>query len=85
MNREPVVSSNLSEVGYDASSRTFEILFHSGAVYLFFFVPEEVHHGLMRAESLETYHSRHIKHVYEHRRIAEPHDQPRDPKRKKRK
>jgi hypothetical protein len=33
MMREPVVSSQLAEVGYDASCRTLEILFHSGTIY----------------------------------------------------
>ena len=51
MEREPVVSSVLSEVGYDASCRTLEILFQSGAIYLYYFVPEEVHRGLMSAAS----------------------------------
>lgn len=78
MNREPVVSSILSEVGYDASCRTLEILFQSGAIYLFYFVPEEVHRGLMSSASLGTYYAREIKHVYEHRRIAEPHPPRRD-------
>jgi hypothetical protein len=76
MDREPVISSVLSEVGYDASCRTLEILFQSGAIYHYYFVPEEVHRDLMSAASLGTYFNKEIKRVYEHRRIAEPYDIP---------
>ena len=48
MEREPVVSSVIAEVGYNASLRTLEILFKSGAIYLYYFVPPEVHRGLLR-------------------------------------
>jgi hypothetical protein len=71
-----VVSSVLAEVGYDASLRTLEILFKSGAIYLYYFVPPEVHRGLMCAASHGTYFNQEIKRVYEHHRIAEPYDLP---------
>lgn len=83
MEREPVVSSVLSEVGYDASCRTLEILFQSGAIYLYYFVPEEVHRGLMSAASLGTYFNKEIKRIYEHHRIAEPYDLPKPRPRKR--
>jgi hypothetical protein len=77
MEREPVVDRTISEVGYDASCRTLEILFQSAAIYLYYFVPEEVHRGLMSANDHETYWTREIKRVYEHHRIADPYDAPR--------
>jgi KTSC domain len=72
MKRKPVVSSVISEVGYESTSRTLEIMFKSGAIYLYYFVPDEIHAGLMKAASHGTYFNRHIKSVYDHHRIAEP-------------
>jgi hypothetical protein len=82
MERVPVVSSVISEVGYDASYRTLEILFRSGAIYLYYFVPEEVHRGLIDATSHGTYFNQNIKAVYDHHRIAEPYDGPKPRPRK---
>ena len=67
--------------GYDASCRTLEILFQSGAIYLYYFVPQEVHRGLMGAASHGTYFNKAIKRVYEFHRIAEPRDIPKPRKR----
>jgi hypothetical protein len=39
MNRIAVQSSNVTSVGYDASSSTLEVAFHSGGVYQYFGVP----------------------------------------------
>jgi hypothetical protein len=82
MDREPVISSVINEVGYNASCRTLEILFKSGAIYLYYFVPEEVHRELMDAASHGTYFNQNIKAVYDYHRIAEPNDAPKK-KRKK--
>jgi KTSC domain len=82
MDREAVVSSVIGEVGYNASCRTLEILFSTGAIYLYYFVPAEVHRGLMSAASHGTYFNKEIKGIYEHHRIAEPYDKPRPRARK---
>ncbi len=76
MDREPVGDDHISEVGYNAETRALEILFQSGAIYLYYFVPEEVHRGLMSAADHWTYFVREIRHVYEHHRIAEPYGRP---------
>jgi hypothetical protein len=76
MDRVPVESSVIGEVGYSESSRTLEILFRSGAIYLYYFVPQDVHDALMAADSKGTYFNKQIKGVYEHHRIAEPYDNP---------
>ena len=52
--RTQVRSSALRSVGYDEDSQTLEIEFTNGAVYQYFDVPPEVHHGLMAAESLPS-------------------------------
>jgi hypothetical protein len=72
MKRVPVVSLIVAEVGYDPVHRRLEILFRSGAIRLYYFVPEEIYGALMDADSAGTYFNRHIKNVYENHRIAEP-------------
>ena len=49
--RQPVESSVLAAVGYDAAKRLLEIEFHSGAIYRYLEVPEEIHRRLLAAES----------------------------------
>lgn len=72
MEREPVIANLLSEVSYNEACRTLEILFKSGAIYLYYFVSTEVHRDLMNATCHDTYFAQNIKHDYESRRIAEP-------------
>ena len=85
MDRVPVVSSVIGEVGYNASLRTLEILFNSGAIYLYYFVPQDVHDALLNAESKGTYFNKQIKGVFEHHQIAEPYDRPDKPRKKPKK
>lgn len=61
MNRVPVVSSNLAEVGYDPATSTLEIAFKNGGVYQYFSVPSSVHIGLITAPSLGQYFDINIK------------------------
>ena len=42
MYRQPVSSSNLASVGYDASSMTLEVGFNNGSVYQYYNVPANV-------------------------------------------
>ena len=65
MEMVPVVSSIIEEVGYNPSLRTLEILFRSGAIYLYYFVPQDVADGLKKSDSPGTYFSKYIKRVYE--------------------
>lgn len=68
MNMIPVFSSNLEAVGYDASSQTLRIRFHSGT-YDYFSVPQNVHQSLMNASSKGEYHAAYIKNSYRYKRI----------------
>lgn len=61
MNRVPVVSSNLSEVGYDPATGILEIAFMRGGVYQYFAVPSSIHEGLMAATSVGRYFDLNIK------------------------
>jgi hypothetical protein len=49
--RQPVQSTVLAAVGYDAAKRFLEIEFHSGAIYRYLEVPEEIYRRLLAAES----------------------------------
>ncbi len=55
MNREPVESSMIRSVGYDAATETLEVEFTSGTVYQYVEVPPEVHRELMEAGSCGSY------------------------------
>jgi len=70
MDRSPVSSSNLKDVGYDPQEQTLEVGFLNGSVYQYFNVPENKYIGLMRASSKGGYLDEHIKKVgYRYRRI----------------
>lgn len=69
MIRHPVISSNLSSVGYDEQTGILEIAFNSGGVYQYFNVPAGVYQSLMTATSKGTYHHYNIKNHYRYRRI----------------
>ncbi len=61
MERNPVQSSNLSSVGYDANNMVLEIEFNSGGIYQYFGVPEHIFNELMSAGSKGTYFDQNIK------------------------
>ncbi len=61
MDREPVSSTNLASVGYDASSAVLEVEFNHGGVYQYSGVPEEIHQGLMSAGSHGSYFDQFVK------------------------
>ena len=64
MQRSPVSSSHIAEVGYDSPSMTLEIAFSDGSVYQYFDVPEAVYQEFMRASSKGTFLNANIKHSY---------------------
>lgn len=70
MRRQPVTSSNIRSVGYDAESQTLEIEFHGGGIYRCFGVPESVYTSLMSASSHGSYFHRNVKDRYQWTRVA---------------
>lgn len=64
MQRTPVNSTDVAEIGYDSNSMTLEIVFHSGGVYQYFDVPESEYRGLMQAGSKGKYFHANIKDNY---------------------
>lgn len=69
MNRIPVSSSNVAAVGYDQTTLTLEVEFHSGSVYQYFDVPAPVYQGLMSAGSVGSYLSQNIKNSYRYSKL----------------
>jgi len=69
MQRQPVTSSNLRSVGYDAQTSTLEVEFHHGAVYQYFEVPESRFTELLAAASKGSYFNDHIKDQYRYRKV----------------
>lgn len=69
MNRTPVQSSNMAEVGYDAPSMTLEIQFIKSGTYHFFDVPELVYVELMQADSKGKYFNSNIRNNYRNTRL----------------
>lgn len=61
MNRIPITSSDLANVGYDATTRVLEVEFRTGSVYEYHGVPANVHSGLMSAASHGKYFNEYIK------------------------
>lgn len=49
MDRQPVESSQLASVGYDAEKKILEIEFKGGGAYQYFDVPADKHFDLMHA------------------------------------
>ena len=69
MDMIPVSSSNLSAVGYDPSTATLYVSFHSGSTYAYSNVPESVYRGLMAAPSHGEYLAAYIKNSYPYRKV----------------
>ena len=64
MDRVPVSSTDLAEVGYDPGSMTLEFLFIKGGLYQYFDVPEAVFQELLQADSKGRYLNQNIKKNY---------------------
>jgi hypothetical protein len=64
MEREPVTSSNLAEVGYDPETETLEVLFKHGGIYQYFNVPAFINERLMTADSVGRFFNAEIKGHY---------------------
>ncbi len=63
MKREPVTSSNVISIGYDASTETLEVEFQNG-VYQYYDVPQPIHDEMIAAESIGKFLNVCIKPMY---------------------
>ncbi|EJA2381462.1 KTSC domain-containing protein [Klebsiella oxytoca] len=69
MDRQPVVSSNIRSVGYDANDFILEIEFNNGAIYQYFDIPENIYSDLISSDSIGGYLARHIKGYFRYSRV----------------
>lgn len=69
MQRIPVTSTNIKEVGYDVESSTLEIVFKDGGTYRYEGVPQSVYNGLITAGSAGQYFHRVIRDKYRFTRV----------------
>ena len=61
---QPVSSSDIRAIGYDADTSTLKVAFHSGGVYQYWGVPVSVHRALISASSKGRYLHAYIKNRY---------------------
>jgi hypothetical protein len=66
MDREPVESSTLASVGYDATTFVLELEFRSGHVYQYLGTPFRIHCELRDAESQGRYFNQKIRDHFPH-------------------
>jgi hypothetical protein len=69
MNRQPIESTNLASIGYDAKNEILEVEFKYGVVYQYFDVPEHVYEELMNADSHGVYFSANIRNDYNYQKV----------------
>lgn len=71
MIRYPVSSSDVASVGYDASTSTLEVEFHSGGIYQYFDVPNHHFVALTRGNgSVGKYLNAQIKGHYRYQQVG---------------
>ena len=64
MNRIPVESSTVADLGYEEATLTLEVGFLNGTIYQYFDVPETVYQEFMQASSKGTFLNANIKNSY---------------------
>lgn len=66
---QPVSSSNIAAVGYDAESQRVYVQFLNGSIYAYKGVPEHEFENLLTAASVGSYLNRNYKNVYPYERL----------------
>lgn len=70
MDRYPVESSNIAEVGYDEHTNVLEVMFKNGGVYQYEDVPMSVFQNLCDSPSLGSFFHYNIKDYYPTNKVA---------------
>lgn len=70
MDRSAVGSSNISEIGYDPSSETLEVMFNNGSVYQYYNVGQALFDQIMQAPSKGQFLNTYIKNAYPYSRVG---------------
>ena len=71
MERKPVVSSSIAEVGFDDEYATLEVMFNDGKVYQYFDVPRNVFDEMLLSDSIGRYFSTRVRGEYRFARVEE--------------
>ncbi|WSG74542.1 KTSC domain-containing protein [Rhizobium beringeri] len=69
MERQPVTSDNLAEVGHDPDLEILEIMFRNGNVYQYYDFPAFMFERLMNSDSLGKFFNIEIKKHYREARM----------------
>ena len=69
MDRIPVQSTNVAEVGYDPETMTLEVAFHNGTLYQYFDVPEVMFQELLHSDSVGRFLNTQIKNSYRYAKL----------------
>lgn len=70
MIRDPVASSNVASIGYDAASETLEVEFTNGSIYQYFNINSGLHEQFMAAPSKGQFLNFCIKNAYPYSRVG---------------
>ena len=70
MLRTPIQSSNISSIGYDATTATLEVEFTSHEVYQYFSVPSHLYELLMRTQSHGQFLNDTIRYAYRYQKVS---------------
>jgi hypothetical protein len=65
---QPVISSNVAAVGYDASNKIVYVKFLNGSIYAYKGVLQHEFENLLSAPSVGSYLNRNFKNVYPYER-----------------
>jgi hypothetical protein len=66
---QPVSSSNIEAIGYDAENQTVYVQFLNGSAYAYKGVPEHEFENLRTASSVGSYLNRNYKNIYPYERV----------------
>jgi hypothetical protein len=70
MIRDPIASTNIASIGYDAASETLEVEFTNGSVYQYYNVPAHLYEQLMMASSKGQFLNTYIRNAYPFSRVG---------------
>jgi hypothetical protein len=70
MIREPIASTNIISMGYDADTETLEIEFSSGSIYQYYNVGAAMYDQLKEAPSKGQFLNVYIKNAYPYSRVG---------------
>lgn len=69
VNMTPIVSSNISEVGYDDEQKELFVKFNSGKTYQYYDVLAEVFDDFLQADSHGKYFNANIRNAYAYAQV----------------